>query len=85
VSSGKLEDDTVSQLEDAIGKFKEQFTPSEGEPLINEPTPTPLEEEGQESIRRHTHHDEGGQSDGAAAAQEAPAEGSTDSTPARNI
>ena len=98
LSSGKLEDDIVSQLEDAIGKFKEQFTPSSGESLVNEPTPEPLEEEGQEAIRRHRHHADEASGDGgvaqqpasgdgaaAQAASEAPAGGSADGTPARNV
>jgi F-type H+/Na+-transporting ATPase subunit alpha len=55
LSSGKLEDETVSQLEDAVGKFKQQFTPSSGESLVNEPEPDAMDadEVDQEAIRRY--------------------------------
>jgi F-type H+-transporting ATPase subunit alpha len=55
LSSGKLDDETVSQLEDAVGKFKQQFTPSSGESLVNEPEPDAMDadEVDQEAIRRY--------------------------------
>src|SRR3954452_15353869 len=53
LSTGKLEDDTVAQLEDAVAKFNEKCPPSGGGSRVNEPTPEPLDEEGQKAIRRH--------------------------------
>jgi F-type H+-transporting ATPase subunit alpha len=55
VKSGKLEDATIKELEDAIGEFSKSFQTSEGEGLINEAPVDPMDkgEEGQEQITRH--------------------------------
>ncbi|WP_462186551.1 MULTISPECIES: F0F1 ATP synthase subunit alpha [unclassified Frankia] len=43
VTTGKLSDDTIAVLEPAIAEFKNQFTLSDGQPLVNEPVPSPLD------------------------------------------
>ncbi|WP_163552446.1 F0F1 ATP synthase subunit alpha [Candidatus Frankia alpina] len=55
LGSGKLGDETVGQLERAIAEFKQQFTLSDGSPLINEARALPLDPSAvrQESIPVH--------------------------------
>ncbi len=55
IQTGKLEDDTVGELERAMASFKDEFTTSEGESLVNEAPEEAMEEEdrGQEKITRH--------------------------------
>ncbi|WP_261556161.1 F0F1 ATP synthase subunit alpha [Frankia tisae] len=55
LGSGKLGDETVGQLERAIADFKQQFTLSDGSPLINEAPVKPLDPSAvrQESIPVH--------------------------------
>ena len=55
VETGKLEDDTVMALTDAVASFKQTFTKFDGEPLIEDVTPAGLTKEdvGQEKITRH--------------------------------
>ncbi|WP_406298481.1 F0F1 ATP synthase subunit alpha [Embleya sp. NBC_00888] len=55
VETGKLEDDTVMALTDAVEAFKQTFTKFDGEPLIQDVTPAGLTKEdvGQEKITRH--------------------------------
>ncbi|WP_261569064.1 F0F1 ATP synthase subunit alpha [Frankia gtarii] len=55
LGSGKLGDETVGQLERAIAEFKQQFTLSDGSPLINEAPAKPLDPSAvrQESIPVH--------------------------------
>ncbi|MCM3921113.1 F0F1 ATP synthase subunit alpha [Frankia sp. AiPs1] len=55
LGSGKLDDETVGQLERAIAGFKQQFTLSDGSPLINEAPAKPLDPSAvrQESIPVH--------------------------------
>ncbi|MYS86792.1 F0F1 ATP synthase subunit alpha [Embleya scabrispora] len=55
VETGKLEDDTVMALTDAVDSFKQTFTKFDGEPLIQDVTPAGLTKEdvGQEKITRH--------------------------------
>ncbi|MFF7242358.1 F0F1 ATP synthase subunit alpha [Embleya sp. NPDC008237] len=55
VETGKLEDDTVMALTDAVDAFKQTFTKFDGEPLIQDVTPAGLTKEdvGQEKITRH--------------------------------
>ncbi len=50
--TGKLDDDTVEQLEKAVDEFSRQFQTSEGKPLVNEPPVEAMdaEAEGQEKI-----------------------------------
>jgi F-type H+/Na+-transporting ATPase subunit alpha len=52
LETGKLGDDVVSQLEVAVKTFKTQFVLSDGEALVNEPTPEAMspEDVAQESI-----------------------------------
>jgi F-type H+-transporting ATPase subunit alpha len=52
VNTGQLEDETVSQLQEAIDHFEAMFEPSEGETVVNEAPAAPLEEgaEGREAI-----------------------------------
>ena len=52
--TGKLSEDTIGQMEKAIGTFKEQFTTFEGKSL-NEPEAAPIEagDVGQEKITRY--------------------------------
>ena len=56
LQTGKLEDDTVGQLEKAVAEFKQQFTTGEGKSLVNEAPEQAMDEEdrGQEKITRHT-------------------------------
>jgi F-type H+-transporting ATPase subunit alpha len=55
VKSGKLEDATIKELEDAIAEFAKSFTTSDGEGLINEAAVEAMDkdDEGQEQITRH--------------------------------
>ncbi|OPC81123.1 F0F1 ATP synthase subunit alpha [Embleya scabrispora] len=55
VETGKLEDDTVMALTDAVDSFKQTFTKFDGEPLIQDVAPAGLTKEdvGQEKITRH--------------------------------
>ncbi|MEU0938463.1 MULTISPECIES: F0F1 ATP synthase subunit alpha [unclassified Embleya] len=55
VETGKLEDDTVMALTDAVNSFKQTFTKFDGEPLIQDVAPAGLTKEdvGQEKITRH--------------------------------
>jgi F-type H+/Na+-transporting ATPase subunit alpha len=55
VQTGKLEDDTVEQLKQAIDKFRRQFQTSEGQPLIREAEPEAMDadEVGQEHVTRY--------------------------------
>ncbi|THJ76184.1 F0F1 ATP synthase subunit alpha [Candidatus Frankia alpina] len=55
LGSGKLGDETVGRLERAIAEFKQQFTLSDGSPLINEARALPLDPSAvrQESIPVH--------------------------------
>lgn len=73
LSSGKLEDDTVSGLERAIGQFKQQFEAG-GKARTNPPheeqhtRPMDRDEEGQEKLTRYRNRpDEGAPADGARA------------------
>ncbi|WP_239332932.1 F0F1 ATP synthase subunit alpha [Frankia sp. CiP3] len=53
--TGKLDDDTVSALEQLVAKFKAEFTLSGGLPLVNEPLPESLDpsEVEREAIKIH--------------------------------
>ncbi len=55
LGSGKLGDDTIQELNSAIAAFKNQFTLSDGKPLVNEPAASPLDPGAvrQESIPVH--------------------------------
>jgi F-type H+-transporting ATPase subunit alpha len=56
LQTGKLEDDTVEQLKQAIGAFKTQFQTSSGEALVvNEPAAEAMDagEVGQETVKRY--------------------------------
>jgi F-type H+/Na+-transporting ATPase subunit alpha len=55
VETGKLDDDTVVALTDAVAAFKQTFTKFDGEPLIQDVAPAGLTKEdvGQEKITRH--------------------------------
>ncbi|WP_406282686.1 F0F1 ATP synthase subunit alpha [Embleya sp. NBC_00896] len=55
VETGKLGDDTVMALTDAVTSFKQTFTKFDGEPLIQDVAPAGLTKEdvGQEKITRH--------------------------------
>ena len=55
VSTGKLEDTTIKQLEEAIADFSKGFQTSDGEGLVNEAETKAMDkdDEGQESITRH--------------------------------
>jgi F-type H+-transporting ATPase subunit alpha len=56
LQTGKLEDDTVEALKNAIAAFKKEFQTSEGEPLvINEPEVEAMDadEVGQEKVTRY--------------------------------
>jgi len=55
VSTGKLEDTTIKQLEDAIAEFSKGFQTSDGEGLVKEAAVDAMDKsaEGQESITRH--------------------------------
>ncbi|GAC1440301.1 MAG: F0F1 ATP synthase subunit alpha [Mycobacteriales bacterium] len=54
-STGKLEDATIKQLEEAIADFSKGFQTSDGEGLVNEAETKAMDkgDEGQESITRH--------------------------------
>jgi F-type H+/Na+-transporting ATPase subunit alpha len=56
VTTKDLGDDTVSQLEQAIGSFKRQFTTHEGTPLVNDEPVAALDEDDVDlaKIRRRT-------------------------------
>ncbi len=56
VGTGKLGDDTVGELEQAIAEFKKQFTTGEGGSLVNEAPEEAMdaEERGQEKITRYS-------------------------------
>jgi proton translocating ATP synthase, F1 alpha subunit len=53
--SGKLEDDTVTLLTEAIAEFKRQFQTSDGKPLVGREDVAPMEAEevGQEAVRTY--------------------------------
>jgi F-type H+-transporting ATPase subunit alpha len=53
--TGALSDDTASSLEEAIGRFKNQFETAQGEPLVKDEPVEALEESevDQEKVRRH--------------------------------
>ncbi|HEY9388677.1 MAG TPA: F0F1 ATP synthase subunit alpha [Mycobacteriales bacterium] len=53
--SGKLEDDTVARLTEAITEFKRQFQTSDGRPLVGREDVAPMEAEevGQEAVRTY--------------------------------
>jgi F-type H+-transporting ATPase subunit alpha len=55
VKSGKLEDATIKELEDAIAEFSKSFQTSDGEGLVNEAAVDAMDkdDEGQEQITRH--------------------------------
>ena len=55
VNTGKLEDDTIGQLERAVTEFKKQFTTGEGKSLVNEAPEEAMdaEDRGQETITRY--------------------------------
>jgi F-type H+-transporting ATPase subunit alpha len=55
VQSGKLEDSTVAQLEQAIEEFSKSFQTSDGGGLVREAAVDAMDkgDEGQESIKRH--------------------------------
>ena len=55
LSTGKLEDATIKQLEEAIADFSKGFQTSDGEGLVNEAETQAMDkdDEGQESITRH--------------------------------
>jgi F-type H+-transporting ATPase subunit alpha len=55
VKTGKLEDSTIADLEQAIEEFSKSFQTSDGEGLINEAAVDAMDkgDEGQESITRH--------------------------------
>jgi F-type H+/Na+-transporting ATPase subunit alpha len=54
LQTGKLEDDTVDRLKKAVAAVKGQFQASNGEPLVNEPEPEPMDaaEVGREKVTR---------------------------------
>jgi F-type H+-transporting ATPase subunit alpha len=56
VNTGKLEDDTIGQLENAVTEFKKQFTTGEGKSLVNEAPAEAMdaEDRGQEKITRYS-------------------------------
>jgi len=58
-STGKLEDSTVSSLEEAIEKFKADFEPSSEEHKVNEAEAEAMEEgeEGQEKVKKYKKDD----------------------------
>jgi len=53
--TGALSDDTAGSLEEAIGRFKDQFETAAGEPLVKDEPVEALEESDvdQEKVRRH--------------------------------
>jgi F-type H+-transporting ATPase subunit alpha len=56
LQTGKLEDDTVEQLKQAIGAFKTQFQTSSGEALVVNEAPAEAmdaDEVGQETVKRY--------------------------------
>jgi F-type H+-transporting ATPase subunit alpha len=59
LTGGKLDDELVAQLKDAVKTFKQQFTSSADEHVVNEPAATPMDRatEGQEAITRHVPDD----------------------------
>jgi F-type H+-transporting ATPase subunit alpha len=59
LTGGKLDDELVAQLQDALKAFKQQFTSTSDEHAVNEPASAPLDRatEGQESIKRHVPDD----------------------------
>jgi F-type H+-transporting ATPase subunit alpha len=55
VKSGKLEDSTIAELEQAIDEFSKSFQTSDGGGLVNEAAVDAMDkgDEGQEQITRH--------------------------------
>ena len=53
--TGKLNDDTTGQMEEAVTEFKKQFTTGEGKSLVNEAPAEAMDEEdrGQETIKKY--------------------------------